>query len=241
VERGAEPTVKQPTHISYKTPSQTYITSVTVVEQRLPISVQWLSRISTYAHYLKSVFTTFVLWVCPSIAPKMPARQPPPPRPTLAATIRSVDSTTSTLVDPPHTRCESEKSSHSDSVKENVVRSSKKSQNPFSKLFPPIPRFTRRMSFPGQQLPEAFMSATFHQPQWSRLGAGSNPCFTSSAQGLKSGAPVEVEVLEVVVQSVMEGSVSQASQGDIPTRRMARFHRVSRKVKSLLHLPSHRS
>jgi hypothetical protein len=92
-----------------------------IVEQRLPISIQLLSRISTYAHVFEvcdplydiyvrcswrrcqqSVLAMFLFWLFPSLGPKMPELETvyrPRRRCGCTVSIHSIQSTASTLVD----------------------------------------------------------------------------------------------------------------------------------------------
>jgi hypothetical protein len=91
-----------------------------IVEQRLPVSIQLLSRISTYAHVfevscslrdvrmrdanenpLQSVLATILFWLFPSLGPPMPELQIVSYRRRRASSvsIHSLKSTASTLVD----------------------------------------------------------------------------------------------------------------------------------------------
>lgn len=147
-------------------------TSITV-EQPLPVSIQLLSRISTYAHVFESVLAIVLFWLFPSLEPKMPECQITFRRRSrrYSASIHSVKSMASTLVDEDMTDKED---NESDVEVEDEIRARRR----FYMLSAPMMKskslslmpFARRMSLPAKRFSEHFataMSSPFQTPYTS--------------------------------------------------------------------------
>ncbi|KAF5379186.1 hypothetical protein D9615_005987 [Tricholomella constricta] len=140
--------------------------STIIVEQRLPIIIQFISLIPAYTQYITSVTAIFIFWLCPSLAPQMPVREILS-KPRRTVSIHSLKSTTSTLVDTASANDGASKVS-GDFVGD-FTTSPNKFTNPFSKLPSPMKMgksptlslrpFARRMSMPARRLSEHITTA----------------------------------------------------------------------------------
>ncbi|KAF9469438.1 hypothetical protein BDZ94DRAFT_381955 [Collybia nuda] len=154
------------------------MSTITSVEQRLPISIQLLSRISTYAHVFESVLAIILFGLFPSLSPKMPERQIffRPRYFEDSASIHSIASSVSTLIDEDLTDNEDDEDTEI-SVDEDEIKFRKLSilSAPMAKskslsLMP----FARRMSLPAKRFSEHFTTTL------------SNPFQTSSPSPLQT-------------------------------------------------------
>ncbi|KAF5379087.1 hypothetical protein D9615_005916 [Tricholomella constricta] len=135
--------------------------STIIVEQRLPIIIQFISVIPAYTQYITSITAIFIFWLCPSLAPQMPVREILS-KPRRTVSIHSLKSTTSTLVDTASANDGASKASGD--LNEDFNNSPTKFTNPFSKLPSPMKMgksptlslrpFARRMSMPARRLSE---------------------------------------------------------------------------------------
>ncbi|KAF5379162.1 hypothetical protein D9615_006000 [Tricholomella constricta] len=198
--------------------------STVIVEQRLPVIIQFISIIPAYTQYIASVTAIFIFWLCPSLAPQMPVREIlSKPRRTIS--IHSLKSTTSTLVDTASANDGASKASGD--LNGDFNNSPTKFTNPFSKLSSPMKMgksptlslrpFARRMSMPARRLSEHITTAlaspfqtpytpdleeadSYFAPQ-GRLHA--HHCMSmvevkeTETEDLKEAALVEVEVVKV--------------------------------------------
>ncbi|KAF5379089.1 hypothetical protein D9615_005914 [Tricholomella constricta] len=140
--------------------------STIIVEQRLPIIIQFISIIPAYTQYITSITAIFIFWLCPSLAPQMPVREILS-KPRRTVSIHSLKSTTSTLVDTASANDGASKASGD--LSGDFNNSPTKFTNPFSKLPSPIKMgksptlslrpFARRMSMPARRLSEHITTA----------------------------------------------------------------------------------
>ncbi|KAF5379225.1 hypothetical protein D9615_005920 [Tricholomella constricta] len=153
--------------------------STIIVEQRLPIIIQFISIIPAYTQYITSITAIFIFWLCPSLAPQMPVREILS-KPRRTVSIHSLKSTTSTLVDTASANDGASKASGD--LNGDFNNSPTKFTNPFSKLPSPMKMgksptlslrpFARRMSMPARRLSEHITTALaspFQAPYTSDL------------------------------------------------------------------------
>ncbi|KAG5644711.1 hypothetical protein DXG03_007934 [Asterophora parasitica] len=134
--------------------------TTTIVEQRLPLIIQFISSIPALWQYATSVTAIVVFWLQPSLAPQMPVRVILPSNLRRIESTHSLKSTASTLIDINDGACDT--ASTRDTVVDDCEES-RKFTNPFSKL--PTPKmamspsltlrpFARRMTMPARRLSE---------------------------------------------------------------------------------------
>ncbi|KAF8078991.1 hypothetical protein FPV67DRAFT_1663656 [Lyophyllum atratum] len=224
--------------------------STVVVEQRLPVYVQFLSRVPAYAHFIQSVLSILVLWVYPSLAPKMPARQITYKPGVLS--IYSFKSTTSTLVEFSLDKADGSMSRSEDAC--NGFDAPIKSYD-FSK--PKYPRktspsltlvpFVRRMSISTRRLTKRIttvFSSSFQTPLRNpSLGIESNSNFTSHNL---SNFEVDIKV-ETVEKEIDKCCVVEVADENIKLRiletlsptclkKSTKFKRAVKKARAFLHI-----
>ncbi|KAF8068944.1 hypothetical protein FPV67DRAFT_1652325 [Lyophyllum atratum] len=221
--------------------------STILVEQRLPIIVQLISRVPAYAQVIASVIALFIFWLCPSMAPKLPVRQIRAKQ----ISIHSLNSTTSTFVDTASKNAE-ESNDSKDVGEELVDRTPIKFSNPFSKLAAPVKvmmspslarvrPYARRMSLPARRFTEHFattIATPFHHRRDS-LNLGADSYFVPHTC-TKVEDKVEVEV--TVVEAEVDVSVVEQDAG-VPdalaqssNKKATKFKRMTKKVKALLRI-----
>ncbi|KAF9469351.1 hypothetical protein BDZ94DRAFT_1303835 [Collybia nuda] len=233
----------------------------TIVEQPLPISVQFLSRISTYAHIFESVLAVVLFWLFPSLRPKMPERLTTfrPRSRRYSESDNSVKSMASTLVDEDVTEREENNESDTDDDEDVKVGKFYMPSTPLmkSKSLSLMP-FARRMSLPAKRFSEHIsttISSPFQSPIPSPFGSPlSSPvqtpssilestCYFSSP-GLSDHVTFEEpeEMVNVVVEQseeaeyVKDGLLVQPITNSKNNGSVTKMKRATKKAKSLLRL-----
>ncbi|RDB29532.1 hypothetical protein Hypma_015910 [Hypsizygus marmoreus] len=214
--------------------------TIILVEQRPPMGIRLLSRVSTYTHFFESVVAILVLWLYPALTPNMPALQVTPPSPRYlnrTVSIHSLQSTTSTLVDSLSISDEApDESDHSKEVETRPRSWSKRS----STLIPPALSLVRRMSAPARRFSE-HLSSTITSLQTSSPEI--SPDFYFGARKIVE-VQVEVDVQETeteieyssdigVVEEIVFASFAEV-QTQQTTKRKTKLKKITKKAKSLL-------
>jgi len=222
----------------------------TIMEQRLPITILLLSRVSTYLHYVESVVAIFVFWVCPPLCPGMPPTRQilKKHRKVLCRTISTHSiSSSSTLVEGlPVIQDDIVGFNPSDQIN---ISKRQKLGNAIVKFSAPIMApthsirpFARRLSLPARRFSESFATAVATPFRTHLLDIDSPSYFaplqlTSETSSSYPEEPIE-EIQTVTEQEIALEAVICIVEADElsyhQVKKVTKIKRVTRKMKSLL-------